>query len=152
MRMFLAPLKGTGFTQVVDLDPADYYWLDGIVDGTLVTTALVDDPIRPDVELVGPASATLFDRKGGTFDRFLVLDSRDAPPPANCEDLGDPVTQEGWDTPLSQPATNKVEDSLGQPRSTFQGWTIRQILVWAVEGDSWSQTVGGFTVDLTGGV
>ena len=161
MRMYLAPVTGTGLPVIADLDPADYYWLDGIVDGTQVTTSLTVDPIRPDCDAAPPFTCTLIIRpRPSAIDRFLVYDSGDMANgvPAgtenvvggNAQAIAHPEAVVRMNTPLIVARKNTLEDFLGQPRDTFQtdgtNWTPRRLMRWMV-GPGWRQRVGGVALE-----
>jgi len=90
-RIYIDSTIGTGQNVTVDLDPADYHWLDGIVDGTLLTTKTYLDPWRPANDPVGPnVNIPIMDSRVDGASYFLVMDAGVDVAPAGTIDLGAP--------------------------------------------------------------
>lgn len=164
MRLYLAPIIGTGYSHEVELDPADYYneWNDETQDNTgpLITTRWQQNAIRPDADMVHPSDGA---NAVGTIplppgiNRKVVFDSGDMAvdgTPVGCENVcggndaaaHHPEALVVMNSPLSNVRKNQLEDFVDVPRHSFRtaetNWTPRRLMRWAV-GPGWKSTVGG---------
>ena len=142
-RVYFDQEIGSGDYVTVDLDPADYYWLDGIVDGTLITTRLVDDRFRPANQPQGSWQfVRRFVRNSPPQPRWLVMDSGATAAPSGAYDLGDPTVDADMQRVMSNPEANTVADFLGVDRSEVRGQTIEWAILaaaadWASDPAGW---------------
>lgn len=143
-RLYIVPSTGTGVTQVVPLDPADYYGPNEDV-AVQVTTRLVNDDTRPDVphELVGKSYPVT---GRGPQNGWLVVDFEMVGPPpfTPVYDLGDPQSEANMTRVLTNPEANAAATMFGVSNQTFRGMTIRQVAQWcAINEASFAAFVRG---------
>ena len=139
-RVYFDQEIGSGDYVTVDLDPADYYWEDGIVDGTLITTELVDDRFRPaNPPQGGWQFIRRFVRNSPPQPRWLVMDSGATAAPSGAYDLGDPTVDADMQRVMSNPEANAVGNFLDVDASgqTIEWAILNAATDWASDPAGW---------------
>jgi len=143
MRVFICNGTGSGTSLLVDLDPADWY---ADEDGNTVTTTIVEDHFRPNVIITGPYWADELQQRAAGI-KFLVLARDVVGPLANTYDLGDPTDPADMNRALTPPERNAAENYFGEPKKTFDGFTVGGIFLWA-KADGVLLNLPGWAGDL----
>ena len=138
-RIYIDSTKGTGGLEVVDLDPnppigtpGAYHWLDGIVDGTLLTQKIRQDPFRPTNDPVGPnVNIPIMDSRLNGDSYFIVMDAGTNVAPAGTIDLGAPGNT--LDEIMPQGKADEIRALLGltlEESTTMASNRIRKAVKW----------------------
>jgi len=131
-RIYIDSAIGSDDPEIIDLDPADYHWLDGIVDGTMVTQKIRWDPWRPLNATVGPNTNIPIMDSRLTGDRyFIVMDHGTNVAPLGTIDLGTPGVT--LDELMTTTKANEIRAVFGltlQERNAMRQNRVRQACKW----------------------
>lgn len=138
-RIYIDGMIGTGGSLVIDLDPnppwgtpGAYHWLDGIENGTLVTTTNVPDHWRPLNNTVGPSNhIRIMDSRIDGESYFVIADDGVDVSPAGSIDLGRPGNT--LDAIMPTGKANEIRALLGltlDERNRMRSNRIRQAIKW----------------------